>query len=249
MLAWQLHVNITKRTLERAHRLPNLHRPPGPDDAEVEGVVERPVAARRLVEHGHGQPELCGARLGREVVLPRPPVAVDAGVVQPEDGVAWAHVEVAAGVAAVRVVAARVHAEDAGRAVRVARRLEARLEGGEVGRVGDEVGDVAVVGRVRGHEGVYVAPLAARVVAAPVLPRVVLHLHPQLRDGPNVDGPVDKGAGEDAAAAAAPGQHQVALQNRGRLGVETGAAHARLAAVEDGALERRCRVSRVVPIW
>lgn len=238
IIQWSL-IHIAKRPPRepnRARSFSYCHR--RPEDAHIKDILERPVAARRLVLHGARPSHHAGPRI-RVEVLPDPPRPVDLPVVQPKDRVAGADVEVASRVARDGEVAPAVDAVVA----RLRVPLHARLERPDVCGLGDQVRRVLVRRPARADELGHVPPEAPRVV----LEEVVLRhrgdvlLRQRRGDRAQVGRHVAEGPRRDAPAALTGRDAVLAVPVR--VGAVVGhevpvAAQAGGAAVEDGAVER-----------
>lgn len=120
-----LLIYIAKHSLGRRHQRPQRNLLALGNVPQILQIRRRPIPMGLVqIVHGQGPIDRRGHRLGgdgrrgarvRVQHLPHPPHAVDVGVVAPKDGIAGAHVKVAAGVAARGVVAAAVDAELGGR--------------------------------------------------------------------------------------------------------------------------------------
>lgn len=100
---FRLFVHIAERSHGRAHELLDLARRTG-SEAIFDKVLERSLVAGRHVEHGLGAKDclLTGHPLLAAQLLPDPPGLVNHAVVQVEDGVTGASVDVHARVTTCR---------------------------------------------------------------------------------------------------------------------------------------------------
>ena len=210
--------------------------------ADLQQIINRTIAARRVVAEGDGAVEL--VRLSRVQDLPDPVHAVDHGVVQVEGRVVERGEDVGA-IAAHGIVAGAVQAEGSVGA------LELVLEVADAGRGGTD-GDVEQVlggeGRGRGGHG-QIAALAARVEHLDVAVDGQVALHGGLL-GAEVDLEVLEGPGLHAAAARAGGKPDASGADDAAVVGEVLAvpAHAGVAAIEDGRLVQIGLVLEPVPV-
>jgi len=213
---------------------------------EVEDVVKSTGAAGRGVVDGDGSGNDTGA-LGGVLVLPDPPDAVDLAVVDPEGRVTRAGKDVTGRVALEGEVAASVNAILALGKVT----LHDVLEGANVGAVGNEIGRVALAGVAAADPRANVTADAAGVVGEKTGGGGDTVGDEGRGDGAEVDLHVLEGAILQTAAAVS-GRHAVKAGGQGWgaavLGIDTVAAERRVAAVEDGRLERVLGPAPPVPV-